>query len=529
LQYRYVSRAFAEMLGRTPEEIAGRPIISVVGEETLRTLLPHIEAVLRGQTVEFEDDVHLSDVGVRRLHVMYVPDKDEHGQVIGWMGNIVDLTELRQAEALRVANIELLEADRRKTEFLAMLSHELRNPLAPIRNSTYILRYAAPGSEQASRAQQVIERQTNHLTRLVDDLLDVTRIARGKIELRREQLDLREVVRRAAEDFRLPMDAGGIAFRADLPAAKLLVQADPTRVTQIIGNLLHNASKFTRRGDEIVLSLEATGGYAEISVRDTGAGIDPSLLTRVFEPFVQADQSLARTQGGLGLGLALVKGIAEMHGGSVHAESAGRGHGTEFVVRLPAADAAAVRPDLRPATQPSTRVRHILVVDDNDDAAETLALLLSMIGRGSGGAGRSDRRGVGAGAGAGHRPVRSRHAGHGRLRGRAPASQARAAGPPAHRAERVRAARGRRPGYRSGLRRPRRQAAGPGGARPPAQVARPALLTANDRRRPRPRGAGTRDTASGARALNSFQAVLRSQGPEAPGRTTWRARRRRPP
>ena len=241
-----------------------------------------------------------------------------------------------QAElALRESEQSLREADRRKDEFLSMLSHELRNPLAPIRNSVYVLEHADPASEQGRRARAVIERQADHLTRLVDDLLDVTRIARGKIQLRRGRLDLRDAVLCAADDFRAVMDARGIAFHLAVPPAKTWVDADPTRLAQVVGNLLHNAAKFSRRGDVVTLSLDAVDGAAEIRVRDTGPGIDPALLPRVFEPFVQGERTLARTEGGLGLGLALVKGIAELHGGRVRAESAGEGAGAEFVVSLP--------------------------------------------------------------------------------------------------------------------------------------------------------------------------------------------------
>jgi PAS domain S-box-containing protein len=285
-----------------------------------------------------------------------------------------DITARKRAEQ------ELREADRRKDEFLGMLSHELRNPLAPIRNSAYILRHAQPGSEPARRAQTVIERQTEHLTRLVDDLLDVTRIARGKIELRRERVDLRDVVSRAADDFRLQMRDRGIRFDVVVPGEQLWADADATRITQAVGNLLHNASKFTRSGGEVVLLLGASAGDAEIRVRDTGAGIDVALLPRVFEVFVQGERTLARTEGGLGLGLALVKGIAELHGGTARAESAGNGQGAEFIVRLPLVEPVLARPDIPVGTQPSTGSRRVLVVDDNPDAAESLADVVRMLG-----------------------------------------------------------------------------------------------------------------------------------------------------
>ena len=288
---------------------------------------------------------------------------------------------------LEAANRELVsteeavrDASRRKDEFLGMLSHELRNPLAPIRNSVYILERADPTTEQATRARGVIKRQTEHLTRLVDDLLDVTRIARGKIELRRSRVDLGEVVLRAADDFRLMMEERGVAFHTVLPESRVCSDADATRIAQVLGNLLQNAAKFTSAGDEVTLSVRAAGGEAEIRVRDTGAGIDPALLPHVFDAFVQGERTLARAEGGLGLGLALVKGISELHGGTVRAESGGTGKGAEFVVRLPLAHAA-VAEDRQPAgAQRTNRARRVLVVDDNADAAESLADVVKMLG-----------------------------------------------------------------------------------------------------------------------------------------------------
>jgi PAS domain S-box-containing protein len=274
---------------------------------------------------------------------------------------------------------ELREASRRKDEFLGMLSHELRNPLGPIRSALYILRRVDPAGEQGRRAHDVIARQAEHLTRLVDDLLDVTRIARGKIELRRTRVDVRDVVLRAAEDFRLMLEERGLVFRTAMPDAEVWGAVDATRVTQIVGNLLHNAAKFTRGGGEVTLAVRATGGDAEIRVRDTGTGIDPALLPQIFEPFVQGDRTLARTEGGLGLGLALVKGIAELHGGTARAESDGIGKGAEVVVRLPLggpAPAAAARD----RTQRTSRSRRVLVVDDNVDAAQSLAEVVQMFG-----------------------------------------------------------------------------------------------------------------------------------------------------
>ena len=250
-------------------------------------------------------------------------------------------TEAEREEAreeLRLANERLVEADRRKDEFLSMLSHELRNPLGPIRTNAYILRIADPASPQAARARAVIDRQAEHLTRIVDDLLDVTRIGRGKILLNRERVDLRKIVSGVAEDAHQEIEKRGVTLRVALPPGEVWVDADATRVTQMLGNLLNNAAKFTTNGgrDHRHRSAEAAGS-AEVAVRDTGAGIDPALLPSLFQPFVQGDRTLARTEGGLGLGLALVKGLAELHGGSVRARSEGVGRGAEFVVTLPLA------------------------------------------------------------------------------------------------------------------------------------------------------------------------------------------------
>jgi PAS domain S-box-containing protein len=284
-----------------------------------------------------------------------------------------DISEMKRAESA------LREADRRKDEFLAMLSHELRNPLAPIRNAAYILERVDPNGEQAQRARGVLCRQSEHLTRLVDDLLDVTRITRGRIGLQRSRIDLREVVLRAADDVRPTMAECGIAFRTVLPEREVWAHADATRLNQVVSNLLNNAAKFTEGGDEVTVTLGAEGGTAEIRVRDTGAGIDATVLPRLFGAFVQAERTLARSEGGLGLGLALVKGIVELHGGTVRAESAGIGKGAEFIVRLPIAEAPVITSEVAPIHS-GARAKRVLIVDDNRDAAESLADILRMLG-----------------------------------------------------------------------------------------------------------------------------------------------------
>jgi CheY-like chemotaxis protein/two-component sensor histidine kinase len=280
---------------------------------------------------------------------------------------------------LRAAEQALRESDRRKTEFLAVLSHELRNPLAPILTGVEILESSAPGSAAAARARAIIRRQTEHLARLVDDLLDVTRVSRGKIELRRVRLDLRDVVRRTLDDHRDQLDGRSIALEVALPPEPVWLDADATRMAQVVGNLLHNAAKFTPAGGAVCVTLSALGGQAELAVRDTGIGIDAQDLPRLFEPFAQGDQGLARSAGGLGLGLALVKGLVELHGGRVRAASDGPGRGAEIAVVLPLAEA---EPAALPAAprEAAPAGRDVLVIEDNEDAASTLADLLELNG-----------------------------------------------------------------------------------------------------------------------------------------------------
>jgi signal transduction histidine kinase/ActR/RegA family two-component response regulator len=301
---------------------------------------------------------------------------------------VIDLTSEKAAEQARQESEErcraiaqrLEEADRRKDEFLGVLSHELRNPLAPIRNALHLLACARDDPARAARARDVIDRQIRHLSRLVDDLLDVTRITRGRVELQRVPVDFARIVRDTVEDHRAGSEAAGVRIVLQLPPAPVTIEGDPTRLAQILGNLLINSVKFTPRGGMVTVRLEEEPpGSALLRVRDTGEGIDPDVLARIFEPFSQADRSLARTRGGLGLGLALVKGLVELHGGTVTVASAGRGAGAEVSVRLPCARALPSTPEpTRRATAP--RNAHVLVVEDNIDAAQTVGEALELEG-----------------------------------------------------------------------------------------------------------------------------------------------------
>jgi CheY-like chemotaxis protein len=306
--------------------------------------------------------------------------KDDTGAPVALATVSPDLAALKKAEeALRAANAHLTEADRRKNEFLGILSHELRNPLAPIRNSIYVLDHLPADSAQATSARGIIQRQTAHLARIVDDLLDVTRISRGKIELDRKRIDLREVVLRRCEDHRLMFEEGQVELRHDFSGSPLWIDADATRISQVLGNLLQNAVKFTPAHGTVTVGVAARDGTAEISVRDTGMGMRPEDVERMFEPFAQAEQGLARTQGGLGLGLALVKGLVELHGGAVRARSDGPGRGSEFCVLLPLAPAPAVS-SVAPKVGGPAGGRLVLLIEDNVDTCESLSVALGLIG-----------------------------------------------------------------------------------------------------------------------------------------------------
>ena len=289
--------------------------------------------------------------------------------------------EVRDHLAERARAAAALEAAaRQKDEFLATLAHELRNPLAPIRNALEIIRMVG-GSPPVERNRALIERQVDQLVRLVEDLLDVSRVVRGKITLRRERVDLAAVAAQAVETAQPLIDTQGHALVVALPAEPVPVDADPLRLVQVVSNLLTNAAKYMERGGHIRLAVGDEGGAAVVRVRDSGIGIAPELLPYVFDLFVQADHSAARSQGGLGIGLTLVKSLVEMHGGEVEARSEGLGRGSEFLFSLPwqgsAPSPAAVEP--RPVT-PSNQPLRVLVVEDSADAAETLKDLLEISG-----------------------------------------------------------------------------------------------------------------------------------------------------
>ncbi|HEX3127377.1 MAG TPA: ATP-binding protein [Thermoanaerobaculia bacterium] len=295
-------------------------------------------------------------------------------------------TEETMRELQRRAD-ELAAAERRKDQFLAMLAHELRNPLAPIRNAVELMRQVETNDPSFQSSREMVERQVKHLARLVDDLLDVSRINQGSIRLRKEVVDLGTIVQRAVEATRSLIDSRGHGLTVDLPPDLVRLEADPTRLEQVIANLLNNAAKYTMPGGHIHVQASQDGSEAVVRVRDNGIGVPPDVLDRVFEPFVQSEGSLARSEGGLGIGLTLVRSLVEMHGGSVEAHSPGLGQGSEFTVRLPARVPAekpvvlAEMPSMPHADAPfPARGLRVLVVEDNVDAAESLAALLRLWG-----------------------------------------------------------------------------------------------------------------------------------------------------
>jgi len=310
--------------------------------------------------------------------VVVSPVYDAQGHLRGFAKVTQDLTERRHVQ-------DLEKAAKNVNEFIAMLAHELRNPLAPIRNAVHIMARLAPDDPGQQAMRQTIDRQSAHLTHIVDDMLDITRITRGGLRIEHVPVDLADIVRQAVETSAPGVEAGRHVLEIDLPAKALKVDGDAHRLTQLLGNLLNNSARYTPEGGRIWVSAAQEGAWAVVSVRDTGRGIEPQIIERIFDMFVQGRAPLQRVGGGLGIGLALARSIAELHGGTLEAHSEGENRGSEFVLRLPllaaekAAAGAAQPAPLEPAAAPLVP-RRILVVDDNVDAANTLDVLLRSLG-----------------------------------------------------------------------------------------------------------------------------------------------------
>ncbi|WP_071361933.1 hybrid sensor histidine kinase/response regulator [Massilia timonae] len=311
----------------------------------------------------------------RFIDFVYQPIHDQHGKVSGIFVEGSDVTARKRIED------ELRAANRQKDQFLAMLAHELRNPLAPITTAAQLLQRGQMDAPGIQRASDIIARQAQHMTSLVNDLLDVSRVTRGLVTISKEALEMREIVHEAVEQVRPLIDARGHALQCEITAGPLRVEGDRTRLIQVVSNILNNAAKYTAPGGSLVLSARSESGWVRVAVRDNGQGIDPPILPYIFDLFIQAERTPDRSQGGLGLGLALVKSLAVLHGGRVEAHSAGLGMGSEFVVYLPClAEAPETSPPRLDAQPRGARGLRVLVVDDNVDAAQMLATLLEMNG-----------------------------------------------------------------------------------------------------------------------------------------------------
>ncbi|WP_437998803.1 ATP-binding protein [Sorangium sp. So ce185] len=385
LRYVSVNETLARITGRPISEHLGRTLGEFIPEAT--SFKDLCERVLEtGQEVTNCELRCARPEGDRHWLVSVHPVRDEAGTMLGINVVVQEVTERKRAEqALLESEQALREADRRKDEFLMMLAHELRNPLAPIRTAIQVLDITGGDAPEVIRTRDMIERQVAHMARMIDDLLDVSRVARGKIELRKEPCDLAQIVRQVTDDYAPAFQGNGIELLVSAPDEPVWTYGDYTRLTQVIGNLLHNALKFTDTGGRVLACLETdpATNTAVIVVEDSGIGMDPSMIPRVFETFSQADSSLDRRRGGLGLGLSLVHSLVAWHGGSVEAHSEGLGLGSTFRVRLPLSSTpvhSVRRPErVRPATA-SRDVLRVLVVEDNLDAADILKQLLVLLG-----------------------------------------------------------------------------------------------------------------------------------------------------
>ena len=373
----YTSESFLKLVGLTQEQCSGNGWTSVLHPDELEDTVAAWEECLRsGSDWDFEHRMRGVDGKWHSILARGVAVRNDRGEVAGWAGINLDIGRLKQVEE------ELRELDKRKNEFLATLAHELRNPLAPLRNGLEVMRLAATNPATVEKARGMMERQLAHMVRLVDDLLDVSRVSRGKIELRREDVSLAVVLRTALETCQPLVTDRGHTIVADIPADPIVVHGDLTRLAQVFGNLLNNAAKYTEPGGHIEVEVAMQADTVEVTIRDNGIGIPVDMQAQVFDIFTQVDRSLEKSQGGLGIGLSIAQRLVSMHGGSIRVRSAGHGKGSEFIVCLPVKFRSSVRIESAPAPirAPAGPRHRILVADDNPDTAETLAIMLGVMG-----------------------------------------------------------------------------------------------------------------------------------------------------
>ncbi|MEO8589409.1 MAG: PAS domain S-box protein, partial [Flavobacteriales bacterium] len=371
--YVWASQGYLGWIGLPVAAVEGRPIPEVIGEEAYGAIKAHVDKVLLGERVEYEAQVDLSSRGKRWINAIYAPLYRSGSEAEGWIEVITDITRRKELEEA------LQDADRHKDHFLATLAHELRNPLAPLKSGIQLLELGADDPELGRTTQAMMARQIDHMVRLVDDLMDLSRISRGKIDLRKEEVDLAMIIATAMETSGPLIDQREHRFEVDIPDGDWYVNGDADRLTQVISNLLNNAAKYTQPGGRLELSLERDGDEAVIHVKDNGIGIDAGALPMVFDMFAQVDmESRSMATGGLGIGLNIVKRLVEMHKGSVEGRSEGRGKGSEFILRLPLTkrtEKSRALPLERTTNTPG-EVKRVLVVDDNQDAAVTMSMIL---------------------------------------------------------------------------------------------------------------------------------------------------------
>ena len=373
-----VNDRYCQITGYSRAELLERRMQDITHSDDVPGNLELFQRLLtNGTPFEIEKRYVRADGSTVWVHNTVSVIRDSKGASHSIIAVSIDITERRKAEDA------LVEAARRKDQFLAMLAHELRNPLAPIRNAAQVLKMVGADDTHHQWAREVIERQVQHLTRLVDDLLDVSRITSGKVVLQREALDVAMIITRALETMRPLIDARQHRLDVVLPPAPLRVEGDLTRLVQVVSNLLNNAAKYTEQGGRLAITVTQQDDHVAISVRDNGLGVSPELLPHIFDLFTQADRSLDRSQGGLGIGLTLVKQLVELHGGRVEARSDGAGRGSEFIVRLPIrlnTDATRSAGSAHPSHAESSTHMRVLVVEDNLDSAEMLSFMLKLAG-----------------------------------------------------------------------------------------------------------------------------------------------------